>query len=369
MIDGPEMGGTFAVLTPPGVGAVAVVTVRCDRAGALRLPVSLGVRGGRLDSLAVDGVSVGDFAGEEVVVVRTSEGSFEIHCHGGRAAVSRLCEALGAAGLEPVDGWRSVSPEFDRVWGRAMTRAATGRVAGWLLGQRRVWVEFLDRLGTLAPAERRVAIEEVRARAPAGEVYWRPRRWVLCGRPNVGKSSLMNAMAGYARSIVSAAAGTTRDVVGAELAFEGLPVTLEDTAGVREGEGAVEAEGVRRAWEGVTGADVRLVVFDRSRAVAGEDLRIADAAVAAGRCVFVANKSDLAAGDGGRIAASAGERGAGYAEVSAVTGAGVSGLAGLAVSAAAGAERCEAPVPFASETLDFLDVLTACSVGHDRDDA
>jgi tRNA modification GTPase len=89
-----------------------------------------------------------------------------------------------------------------------------------------------------------------------------PWRVTVAGAPNVGKSSLVNALAGYRRSVVSATPGTTRDVVTTLLALDGWPVELADTAGVRQGPGAVEAAGIEQAKAAAATADLCLWVLD-----------------------------------------------------------------------------------------------------------
>ena len=114
---------------------------------------------------------------------------------------------------------------------------------------------------------------------------------VLTGRPNVGKSRLLNAISGFERAIVSPTPGTTRDVVASATAVNGWPVAFHDTAGLREPGDEVEAEGVKLAIERAQRADLRLVVLDASAALEGEDRelleRLGDGAV------VVANKCDL----------------------------------------------------------------------------
>ena len=113
--------------------------------------------------------------------------------------------------------------------------------------------------------------------------WWRSRG------PNVGKSSLLNALAGREAAIVSARAGTTRDVVEARLDLGGVPVTLADTAGLREARDEIEVEGIRRARRRAEEADLVLAVFATDQPPDAETL----AWVRAGTLV-VANKLDLA---------------------------------------------------------------------------
>ena len=87
----------------------------------------------------------------------------------------------------------------------------------------------------------------------------------IIGAPNVGKSSLMNRLARRDVAIVSASAGTTRDVIEVQLDMAGYPVVIADTAGLREASGDVEIEGIRRALARAAAADLRLAVFDATR--------------------------------------------------------------------------------------------------------
>jgi tRNA modification GTPase len=88
---------------------------------------------------------------------------------------------------------------------------------------------------------------------------------VIAGPPNVGKSSLINALLGYQRAIVFDQPGTTRDVLTATTAIDGWPVELADTAGIREGDDAIETEGVARALAEIRAADLVVEVWDASQ--------------------------------------------------------------------------------------------------------
>ena len=116
----------------------------------------------------------------------------------------------------------------------------------------------------------------------------------ILGAPNAGKSSLLNALVGREAAIVSARAGTTRDVVEARLDLGGVPVTLADTAGLRDAADEIEAEGVRRARRRAEEADLLLLVFAADRPADAETL----AWMRPGALV-VANKSDMAVAPAG----------------------------------------------------------------------
>lgn len=99
---------------------------------------------------------------------------------------------------------------------------------------------------------------------------------VIAGTPNVGKSSLLNALAGYERSIVTDISGTTRDVVEETVVFGGMKLVLTDTAGIRETDDVVESIGVRKSYEQLQQADLIIAVFDASREMNAEDVEIVE---------------------------------------------------------------------------------------------
>lgn len=114
---------------------------------------------------------------------------------------------------------------------------------------------------------------------------------LILGRPNVGKSSLLNALLGESRAIVTELPGTTRDTIEESLVIEGVPIRIVDTAGVREADDIVEAEGVRRAREKCQTADIVLLVIDGSQPLTDDD-ELALAACHDRRTLLVVNKSD-----------------------------------------------------------------------------
>ncbi len=115
----------------------------------------------------------------------------------------------------------------------------------------------------------------------------------IVGRPNVGKSSLLNALLGYERAIVTDLAGTTRDTVEEKAVVGGVLLRLIDTAGIRETGDTVERLGVDRAWAAAAAADLSLLVLDGSEPLAAEDEEAVRASVQAGSQIVLVNKSDL----------------------------------------------------------------------------
>jgi tRNA modification GTPase len=116
---------------------------------------------------------------------------------------------------------------------------------------------------------------------------------VITGRPNVGKSSLLNRLLGEERAIVTHIPGTTRDFIEEFINIKGVPVKLTDTAGIREPENIIEREGINFVWDRLSQADVAIVVLDGSEALTKEDRDIIQKNEAK-KFILVINKTDLA---------------------------------------------------------------------------
>lgn len=298
-----------AVLTPEARGAVAVVRVWGPGALAVGDRVFRPSRG---ESLAAGRPSVprygraGAGLGDEVVaavVAATRAGvgpEVEFTCHGGPAAVALVVEALVAAGAarrRPAAWSRHAADSAVQAHALAdLARAPTVRAAEVLLEQAG------GALGSeVAGLLRRAASDPVGAAAGVARLIERAALgcrlvtgWnvVLAGRPNVGKSRLLNALAGYDRSIVDPTPGTTRDVVTVRTALGGWPVELADTAGLREADDPLESAGIARARARQARADLTLLVLDRSEPLTPADRARLDGAPGA---LVVANKGDLPA--------------------------------------------------------------------------
>ncbi|MDY6451505.1 tRNA uridine-5-carboxymethylaminomethyl(34) synthesis GTPase MnmE [Acinetobacter faecalis] len=139
------------------------------------------------------------------------------------------------------------------------------------------------------------AVTAVQQSARQGQLLREGLQVVIAGKPNAGKSSLLNALAGIERAIVTDIAGTTRDVLHEKITLNGLPITLADTAGLRETGDIVEKEGIRRAIKEIEQADLLLLVYDLSQ---GEDpLALAQEYFAdhiePKRLMLIGNKCDL----------------------------------------------------------------------------
>jgi tRNA modification GTPase len=167
-------------------------------------------------------------------------------------------------------------------------------------------------------------------------VRYEGARVAVVGRPNVGKSSLLNALAGKDRALVTAVAGTTRDVIEVSIAVDGVPITLMDTAGLRESPGEIEAMGIERSRGAIADSACILAVFDRTVPLGADDGMVADA-VRGRRVIAVLNKSDLPSMTSrSEVAALLG--GALVVETSAVLGDGIPQLARAIGSGVAGRE-------------------------------
>jgi tRNA modification GTPase len=146
-------------------------------------------------------------------------------------------------------------------------------------------------------AELRASLEEVLAKSRQGSLLRSGIHLVIAGRPNVGKSSLMNRLAGEERAIVTAIPGTTRDALREPIQIEGVPIVLVDTAGLRDSRDEVERLGIERTWRELERADVVLVVFDAATGVGAEDRAWLQKLPPEGYRIHVYNKIDLLPGE------------------------------------------------------------------------
>lgn len=168
---------------------------------------------------------------------------------------------------------------------------------GALLAQIEVEIDFPDveaETGAIFPATKELVnrIERLLSQAEQGRIVREGFTVAIIGRPNVGKSTLLNALLTEERAIVTAIPGTTRDTVEEEAAVSGIPVRLIDTAGLREPGDAVEEAGIERTETAIARADLLLVILDRSTSLTAEDRRLLHRPWEK-PTLLVLNKSDL----------------------------------------------------------------------------
>jgi tRNA modification GTPase len=268
--------GTFiACLTPAGKSAIATLAVR----GTLAWTATRALfrrRTGSLPDVAVTGRlwlgRLGDSIADEVVlVVKRVEPEMwlEVHCHGGPAVLHLIEELYTANGVQCCS-WqdlerRTAEPAWRIAAQEWLVQAPTARTAAILLDQLDgAFHHAIEAIRAAPPDVARPRLERLVRLIPLGRHLIQPWSVVVGGAPNVGKSSLVNALAGYTRSIVAPTAGTTRDVVSTVIAIDGWPIELHDTAGLRDAMETIEAEGTARARAAAAQADLRLWLLDGS---------------------------------------------------------------------------------------------------------
>jgi len=301
-----------ALATPPGMGGIAIVRVSGSKAVAsvgnliqnsleqqpshlATLKTLYDPHGERLDqALLLVMRAPRSFTGEDVV---------EIHCHGGHLIAKRILSALFQKGIRPAEpGEFSLRAFLNRKIDLAQAEAIQdlisarneealkvarehldGRLSNHiLLLQKRAtslcalfeaWVDFPEDDLEFCSFEEAIAdvsslvddIQHLIDTFAGGKILQEGLSLCIIGAPNVGKSSLMNALLGKDRAIVSSIAGTTRDLVEDDLMLNGLHCKIVDTAGIRTTEEQIEYEGVRRSKQAVEHSDIVLAVADATR--------------------------------------------------------------------------------------------------------
>ena len=328
-----------AIATAPGVGAVGIVRVAGPVAYKVADELFFPFDGRRARDLKAGRVTYGrvldgDTLVDEALMLSfraphsyTAQDVVEIQTHGGPAVLRKvldLCVAHGARLAGPGEftlraylNGRLDLVQAESVLGMVNAQSDSARRSA-ALGLSRALTEQLELIQTditqvygniqamfdypdegvpeaefVEPLTR--ALERINTllrTAEAGRIARQGARLALVGKPNAGKSSLLNALLGYERSIVSELPGTTRDYLEAPLSLDGVPVTAIDTAGIRHTEDQVEASGVAQAKQIAANADLSLFLLDVSQAVTSQD-RAMLGELEPARTLVVASKSDL----------------------------------------------------------------------------
>lgn len=415
-----------AIATPPGTGGVAIIRISGPealgiaqslfRVGSkpLEPPLSMGTGRELHVGMIVDPES--DALIDEVIMLvfraprsYTTEDVVELQGHAGQAVVQRLLALVlrqGARLAAPGEFTKRafLGGRIDLTQAEAIadiTSARTERALGAALGQLEgqlaqanqgmrqsakhllaeleAAIDFPDEIDPPSSERLRSSLqtllqeaENLLATASGGRLLREGATLAIIGRPNVGKSSLLNALLRAERAIVTDMAGTTRDVLEAGLMIGGVPFRLLDTAGIRsEGVDQAEALGIARSRASLAEADVRLVVVDVSQDPQPEDREILAQAQAAGLTLLVGNKIDRGQAPGwterDKVCVSAAS-GAGLAQLEqaiydGAVGAALMPIAGIAINARqrSALERARHAFLRALEGLDLgvpVDLLT-----------
>ncbi len=369
-----------AISTPIGEGGVGIVRLSGPEAIAVGDRVFVSPKGSRLADapthtihyghVVVDGRRIDEVLASVMRAPRTytREDVVEIGCHGGIVATRAVLDAVLARGARLAERGEFTKRAYlngrislDQAQAvadivRAQTRLGLeaavdrlgGRFSGAIAGLRddlaalladlEVDIDFPDLDVVVDELLPRVEAIEARAadllaRAERGAVVREGLTVAIIGRPNVGKSTLLNALLAEERSIVTPIPGTTRDTVEEVMSIAGVPVRLIDTAGLRTPGDLVEAEGVRRTREATKRSDLVLLLVDRSLPLADEDrdLICTDWGVPT---LLVLNKSDLPA----RVGDVPRGTSIGRIEISAKGGANLAALTGRLVELLLGGE-------------------------------
>ena len=337
-----------AIATPAGHAAIGIVRVSGPDAFAIVQPIFTGH--GRLADFASHTVHYsrvrnpenGEIIDEALFLVMkgprsyTGESMVEIQAHGNPLVLQQIVAALMAQGArlaapgeftrraflsgridlaqaEAVMEVIAAQSDTHRIWALDQLKGNLSTAIGDLrerllatLSQVEASIDFVEQGVTVyKPAEMVAEVAAVQAAVRAllasyhdGRAVREGRTVVIAGRPNVGKSSLLNRLVGEARAIVTPQPGTTRDLVDAWVRWGDLALKIVDTAGIRESHDPIEQEGVRRGQEAIRAADLVLLVLDASEPLLADDLSWMtaideEAAARGGRVLVTLNKSDL----------------------------------------------------------------------------
>jgi len=381
-----------AIATPLGEGGIGIVRLSGPQAVALASRVFVPGKANRhpereshrlLYGHIVDPAS-GSVVDEVLMTVMRAPSTYtrqdvaEIHCHAGMVPLRNVLELvlrLGARPAEPgeftlrafVNGRIDLAQAeavLDLV--RAKTDAGLRMALQQLRGRTSEEITAIRStlIGALAHVEAsldfphdeiphldldetlrgtRVGLEQLLVRADEGMVYRQGVRTAIVGRPNVGKSSLLNALLRTSRAIVTPIPGTTRDTLEETVNLRGVPLCLVDTAGITESTDLIERLGVERSQHALRSADLVLMVVALDEPLQSEDWAIADQ-VEESAAIVVENKVDLlAVVDARRILPRVP-----HVQISALTGQGLDRLEDTLVSLALGGRCVQADLPLVS---------------------
>ncbi len=304
-----NISSVVSELTPRGRGAICVLRAQSPRVLEVINKFFIAAAGQTVTIQDQDVPIYGQWRGqhaadnaEEVILWIRDDATVEIHCHGGDFAKRRVLADLQRTGFEATP-WRTAHSSTDSAAAAvaALVEATTTKTAAVLLDQAR---HALDRAvesiqTAIQHGDQQRAVEQIddlMSWSHLGLHLVQPWRVVVAGRPNVGKSSLINRILGFNRSLVFDVPGTTRDVLSWQTAVDGWPVELIDTAGLHEARSDVERSGVERAKQQLALADLIVLLVDVATPVADAQSQLASISRSSQRVILpVVNKCDVAA--------------------------------------------------------------------------
>lgn len=290
-----------AILTPPGRSAIAML-VCCGEDVDMAVAEFFTPKSNRdLSSYSFGQIVFGSWSqpsgqSEDVVVCWKNESTIEVNCHGGIAAVDAIESNLNSKGFESIS-WKqwvesgdsdSICHKADELLAACSTLPTSlhmlDQQCGALSAELRAISELLSDHAVSKAVSR---LQSLIASSHVGLHLVNPFEVVIAGLPNAGKSSLLNQILGYDRAIVAEVAGTTRDVLAGMTAINGWPVSIRDTAGIRQSEESIEQQGVHRSYDQVAMCDLVVWVDAINQDWVEPQVELSDSTI------FVFNKSDL----------------------------------------------------------------------------
>ena len=331
-----------AIATAPGEGGIGIIRISGSNSLQVAEEIFKSVSGKKISEYNLRSLIYGDiFDGEkridEVLVAYmkgphsyTGEDVIEINCHGGFISVKKILELILTKDVRLAEAGEFTKRAFlngriDLSQAEAVIdviksktdkaqEVAQSQLEGSLakkirelrnkvtevLAQLEVSIDFSDEdveditykeIGEKS-LELRAEIKKLYDSAESGKILRDGLKTVIIGKPNVGKSSLLNSILGENRAIVTEIPGTTRDVIEEFVNIKGIPLKIVDTAGIRETEDIVEKIGVQKSKESIESADLVIIVLDSSKQLSDEDLEILQSAQSK-KTIVLLNKIDL----------------------------------------------------------------------------
>ena len=335
-----ETDTIVAIATPQGQGALGVVRLSGLRAFEIADEVFSGAgkpSGFKSHTVHYGRIVSGDDFVDNVLLIKmdkprtyTGENTVEITCHGGRLVLHKTLTTLVSAGARPAEPGeftmrafmnekmdlaqaeavqQFISAESELAF-RSASRQLEGRLSAVIEGFRKRLIEVLaeteasidfpeediDTAGREEMAKSLIELEneinDLRKTYADGRRIREGVRMTIAGKPNVGKSSLLNALLEKDRAIITHLPGTTRDLLHESLIWQGMALQITDTAGIRASKNIIEKEGVKRSVDAIQQSDLVLFVIDASKPHTADDEYVASS-VADKNHIVVLNKCDL----------------------------------------------------------------------------